>query len=390
MNVFEAMGLAWPGIVSNKLRSFLTALGVIIGVAAVIALVSVGQGTTQSITARLSSLGSNLIIVSPAPNMGVRLTVAEASDAQSRIPYLTAALPLLGGSVTAGWEDQSYATTLNGVTANYPAVRDATLAEGQFFTNADVTNRSLVSVLGPTVVQELGITGDPVGQTVAINGYPTTVVGVLTSVGGTSAGTNQDDIVLMPVSSAQRILGTAYVSAIYFQVDTAQHAAVAAGWLQAIFDHTFGRSQSVTVLSQNQLLATVQQATATLTLLLGAIAGVSLLVGGIGIMNIMLVSVIERTREIGIRKAVGARRWQILAQFVFESVALSGMGGIVGIALGVLGARGIATAGTIPATVSLTAVVVAFLFAAAVGVGFGLWPALQASRLDPIVALRHE
>ncbi len=390
MNVFEAMGLAWQGIVSNKLRSFLTALGVIIGVAAVIALVSVGQGTTQSITARLSSLGSNLIIVSPAPNMGVRLTVAEASDAQSRIPYLTAALPLLGGSVTAGWEDQSYATTLNGVTANYPAVRDATLAEGQFFTNADVTNRSLVSVLGPTVVQELGITGDPVGQTVAINGYPTTVVGVLTSVGGTSAGTNQDDIVLMPVSSAQRILGTAYVSAIYFQVDTAQHAAVAAGWLQAIFDHTFGRSQSVTVLSQNQLLATVQQATATLTLLLGAIAGVSLLVGGIGIMNIMLVSVIERTREIGIRKAVGARRWQILAQFVFESVALSGMGGIVGIALGVLGARGIATAGTIPATVSLTAVVVAFLFAAAVGVGFGLWPALQASRLDPIVALRHE
>ncbi len=389
MSVFQAMRLAWQGILANKLRSFLTALGVIIGVAAVIALVSVGQGTTQSITAQLSSLGSNLIIVTPAPNMGVRLTVAEAGDAQSRIPYLTAALPMLGGGVTAGWQDQSYATTLDGVTANYPAVRNATVAEGRFFTDADVTGRQLVSVLGPTVVQQLGIRGDPVGQTVAINGYPTTVVGVLTSVGGTGTGQNQDDVVLMPVSSAQRILGTAYVSMIYFQVDSAQHAAVAAGWLQAIFDHEFGRGQSVNVLSQNQLLATLQQATATLTLLLAAIAGVSLLVGGIGIMNIMLVSVIERTREIGIRKAVGAHRWQILAQFIFEAATLSGLGGIVGIALGVLGARAIASAGTIPATVSLTAVVVAFLFAAAVGVGFGLWPAMQASRLDPIVALRH-
>jgi putative ABC transport system permease protein len=390
VNVAEAFRLAWGGILANKLRSFLTALGVIIGVGAVITLVAVGQGTSQQITQRLSALGSNLIIVFGAPNKGARLTAADGPEVQSRVPYITASMPVVSGSVTAIWTDQNYSTTLNGVTPNYPQLRNAQVAEGSFFTSADVANRSLVAVLGPTVVQQLNMVGDPVGQTVAINGYPTRVVGVLASRGGSTGGQNQDDIVLMPYTSAQRILGTAYVNQLYFQVDNGNDAALASAWMQAIFDHQFGRSQSVNVLSQDQLLSTVQQTTATFTLLLAAVAGVSLLVGGIGIMNIMLVSVIERTREIGIRKAVGARRWHLLAQFLFESATLSCLGGVIGIAAGVLGARAIARAGSFPASVSTGSVALAFGFAAAVGIVFGLWPAMQASRLDPIVALRHE
>jgi putative ABC transport system permease protein len=390
MNVAEAFRLAWSGILVNKLRSFLTALGVIIGVGAVITLVAVGQGTSQQVTQRLSALGSNLIIVFGAPNKGARLTAADGANALGRVPYLTAEMPVVSGAVTAIWQDQNYSTTLNGVTPDYPQLRNASVADGSFFTSADVASRSLVVVLGPTVVQQLKIAGDPVGQTVAIDGYPARVVGVLASRGGSTGGENQDDVVLMPYTTAQRILGTAYVQQLYFQVDNGNDAALASAWLQAIFDHRFGRAQSVNVLSQDQLLSTVQQTTQTFTLLLAAVAGVSLLVGGIGIMNIMLVSVIERTREIGIRKAVGARRWHLLAQFLFESATLSCLGGVVGIAAGILGARAIARAGSYPAVVSTGSIVLAFAFAAAVGIIFGLWPAMQASRLDPIVALRHE
>jgi len=390
MNVGEAFRLAWDGILSNKLRSFLTALGVIIGVGAVIALVAVGQGSTQQITSQLTALGSNLIVVTAAPNKGVHLTAADATDAQGRVPYLSASMPVVNGSVTAVWQNQNWATSLQGVSPNYPQLRNASVADGSFFTQQDVTNRSLVVVLGPSTVQSLNMTGNPVGQTVAVNGYPAQVVGVLATRGGSTGGQNQDDVVLMPYTTAERILGTAYVNQLYFQVDNGNDAAIASAWLQAIFDHTFGRTQSVNVLSQDQLLSTVQSATATFTILLTAVAGISLLVGGIGIMNIMLVSVIERTREIGIRKAVGARRWHLLAQFLFESATLSCLGGLIGIAAGIFGARAIASSGSYHAVVTMSSIVEAFSFAAVVGIVFGIWPAMQASRLDPIVALRHE
>jgi putative ABC transport system permease protein len=386
----EAFVVAWRGLAANKLRSFLTALGVIIGVAAVIALVAVGQGASAQVTAQVRGLGANLIIVTPERNKGTVLTLRNVQDVPTRVPEVTAAMPVVQGAVTARWRDQSWQTTLQGVTDAFPQLRGMNVLLGRFLSGDDVTQRRRVAVLGTTVLQELHVSGNPVGQVITVNGIPFTVVGVLAPAGGNSGGQNQDDAVFAPVTAAQRLLGTTSLSAVYYQARDEGVAPLAAGHLQAVFDHKFGRDQSVRVLSQDQILSALQATTAVFTLMLGAIAGIALLVGGIGIMNIMLVSVAERTREIGIRKAVGAKRRHILFQFLLEATVLSVAGGLAGIGLGAAAARLLARFSQWHASVSAAAVAVAFGFALLVGLGFGVWPAVKAAALDPVEALRRE
>ena len=390
MNLGEGLRMAWLAIRGNVLRSFLTALGIIIGVTTVIAIVALGQGSQQAVTKQVESLGTNLVIAFPAFGGGARFTTAMAAQLQQRVPDISLAMPLFssgGASVVAG--TQNTQASVNGVSADWLPMHGIQMAQGSFLTAAQVSGHAQVAVLGQTVLQNLGIRGSAVGQQLHVNGFPFTVVGVLPQMGSTGGG-NQDNVVLIPYTTAEIVLGTVYPNELFFQVKAAKDAPLVVGTLQMIFAHEFPRANAVNVSSQNQLLSTLSGVTKTLTTTLAAIAGVSLLVGGIGIMNIMLVSVTERTREIGLRKAIGAKRLGILLQFLLEAALLSCGGGVVGIGLGVLGAHLVGHALKTTVVVTPGSVVLGFGFALLVGMVFGLWPAAQGSRLDPIVALRHD
>ena len=390
MNLAEGLRMAWLAIRGNVLRSFLTALGIIIGVATVIAIVALGQGSRAQVTKAVQSLGTNLVVAVPSPRQGARFTADMAADLASRVPDVVAAMPVIAGSATVVWTNQNYSTTMDGVSEAWPQMHGVGVAQGAFFTSDQVAQHASVAVLGQTVVQNLGFTRGAVGQQVFINGHPFTVTGVLNSIGSSAGGQNQDDVVLIPYTSAELVAGTVYPQQLDFQVKSADDAPLVVGTLQMIFGVMFPRPNSVTVISQNQLLSTLSSVTQTLTVTLGAIAGVSLLVGGIGIMNIMLVSVTERTREIGLRKAIGAKRRSILTQFLMEAALLSCGGGLIGIGLGWGGARLVSRLLHSMAVVTPTSVMLGFGFSLFVGIVFGLWPAAQGARLDPIVALRHD
>lgn len=389
----QAIRLALGGVLSNKMRSLLTMLGVIIGVAAVITLVSLGRGATANVSKQIEGMGSNLIVVTlKGRGAGTTMSLSECEGLASK-PGIGAVAPSLTGSVTTKYNETKYDTSLEGVTEDYSKVRNYSVSSGRFITTLDVDYSQPVVLLGTTVSQQLFGYRDPVGTTIKINGYEFKVVGLLTSKSSsTSSSTagSEDDKVLIPITTAEKILGTKTIRTVYIGAKDSSSVNLAVTELNNYLLSMFKDQNAFSVFNQQDALSTLNTVTQTLTLFLSAIAGISLLVGGIGIMNIMLVSVTERTREIGIRKAIGAKRRDILLQFVIEAMALSGSGGIVGILFGMLITSIIGRAISITAVISPDIVLTSFLFSLAVGIIFGIYPANKASRLNPIEALRFE
>ena len=405
MNLFESILVSLRALQANKLRSALTMLGMIIGVAAVIAMVGIGNGATASITSQIQGLGSNLLTISPGQSNagGVRggagsittLTLTDADKIQLDMA-VKAVAPFTDNDYHVVLGSGNTSTQITGTTDSYETIKNVTIASGRFITKADVDSNARVAVLGPTVVTNLmgDANADIIGKTIKINSIPFQVIGVTTSTGSTGF-MNSDDMILAPITTVQsRLIGKKTLRSILVsatsadQMQTAQDEITLA--LHQAHKIKAGQADDFTVQNQADTLATMTGVTQTLTMLLGGIAGISLLVGGIGIMNIMLVSVTERTREIGIRKAIGAKSKDILLQFLIEAIVLSVLGGGIGIALGAAGSSIIGTALKMSTSISLTSVLVAFGFSAAIGIVFGVFPAKKAASMDPIDALRFE
>ncbi len=407
MNIFQILFEAFESIGSNKLRSALTMLGIVIGVASVISMLAIGNGASASINNSISSLGSNLIFVSTT-NQYVRspqpLTTKDVSILLSS-PEATAiarVAPVMQGRASVSVPGVSVSTTIYGVDTTYASMRNLTIADGSQVSDASVNNRSAVAVLGSSVAESLfGTTKNVVGKSIRIQGQIFTVIGVLNSLGGGGFG-NQDDQILIPITTAQsrllRRTSKNQLDQIIVQAVSAETATEAVNQINTIMaasHNTTVDKPDITTLNQQDILNTATSITGTLTIFLGGIGGISLLVGGIGIMNIMLVTVTERTREIGLRKALGARKMDILVQFLTESSVLSLIGGLVGLALAwgitTIVAQVAASTGTsFTPLIKLDTVLLATLFSAAVGLFFGFYPANRAANLQPVEALRYE
>jgi len=400
--LWETLRLALKAIARNSLRSFLTVLGIVIGVAAVIAMVTIGNGTTAKVTADMAKLGSNLLFVRPG-QFGPGRSSAEARPFNTRdiealktqLHSAQAVAPVSQMSVTAIYGTESRLTVATGTDNDYFITQDWQLAKGREFLDGEIRSGSGSCIIGDTVRDKLFGRADPVGQRIRVNKVPCMVVGVLASKGQSAFGTDRDDIILMPLRTFQRrIAGNTDIGRIYVSARSSSETGKVQASIERLLRErrniTAGKEDDFTVRDMREIAQTQTATTTALTGLLGAVAGVSLLVGGIGIMNIMLVSVTERTREIGIRLAIGAQESQVLLQFLVEAVVLSLFGGIVGILTGLGLAVLVANGMRIPFTVDPMIVIVAFGFSAAVGVVFGYFPARRAARLDPIDALRHE
>ena len=414
MNVVESIRVALRGLAANKLRSALTMLGIIIGVGAVIALLSIGQGAQAAITGEIQAIGPNLIFIIPGAMqqggvsmaMGTAATLtledAEALADPLNAPDVAAVAPVISRNTQVVYQGQNVNTLISGVTPEYQYVRNFPVREGRFIEKSDLDAMTRVAVLGSMTAEDLFQGGDPIGQIIKIQRAPFRVVGVLEEKGGASfMGGSQDDAILIPITTAHaRLLGGRAIVGGGRRVTAINISAVSEGRVEAAIEeitlilrqrHKIRyQEDDFTVLSQQDILGVFNQITGILTLFLGAIAAISLLVGGIGIMNIMLVSVTERTREIGIRKAVGAKRRDILAQFLIEAIVLSLLGGMIGIVVGAGVARLVARIGDITTVVSLQSVLLAVGFSVAVGLFFGIYPAARAASLNPIEALRYE
>ncbi len=403
MTLGASFRIALRAMAANPLRSLLTALGVIIGVGAVIAMVAIGQGARRAVTEQVQALGSNLLTVFAGQVQLGRiargdpvqtLNMEDVEDIRKAVPGVTGISAEYSRQAQVVFRAENVITQISGVTPEFQEVRNFRPARGEFFTEAEMRSRAKVAVVGKTVADRFFPDTDPIGQRIKIRGITFTVIGVMEEKGATSF-TDRDDVVFVPLTTAQRrLFGVTHVRTIHVQVATSEEMPSAQEALTELLRtrHRLAPHQEndFTVRSQADILQTFTSVSQTMTVLLGGIAAVSLIVGGIGIMNIMLVSVTERTREIGIRMAVGARRRDILLQFLVESVALSVGGGVIGIGVGVLGSQAITRFAGWSTLLSLQAVLLAFTFAVAVGVFFGLYPAQRAARLDPIVALRHE
>jgi len=403
VNFLESIRVSLRALRANKLRSALTMLGIIIGVAAVIAMVGIGNGATASITARIQGMGSNLLTINSARSNsgGVRggagssntLSISDVDKIQVGTA-VKAVAPFTDNDFQVVLGSGNTSTQISGTTESYEVIKNVTLARGRYITKVDVDSNARVAVLGPTVVTNL--MGDPnaniIGKVIKIQNVPFQVIGVTTATGSTGFQSS-DDMITAPITTVQeRLLGKKTLRSILVSASSADLMQEAQDEITADLHKTHkiqaGKADDFTVQNQADMLATMQGVTQTLTMLLGGIASISLLVGGIGIMNIMLVSVTERTREIGIRKAIGAKSRDILLQFLIEAVVLSILGG--GIALGYGGSNLVGKALTINTSISLTSVFLAFGFSAAIGVIFGVFPARKAAAMDPIDALRYE
>jgi putative ABC transport system permease protein len=398
----------------NRLRSGLTMLGILIGVGAVILLVAVGNGASVQVQSQVAALGSNIVYIYPSSTRaaggvsqgfgsGSTLTQADvtALNNQAQAPDIVTAIPIAQASGNMTWQNQNWFSQTTGSTADFPQVRAYTLASGSFFTSADVQSNSKVVVIGKTVVDNLFAGQDPLGQQIKINRQSFTVIGTFASKGSAALG-NQDNIAVVPITSAWAYLTGGRgknISQIVIEAtspDTVKAAQTEATTI-LLNNHQLAdpTNPDFTTQSQQDILAASSSVTGTLTVLLGAIAAISLVVGGIGIMNIMLVTVTERTREIGIRKAIGARRRDILLQFLIESMVLSGLGGLLGIAVGwfisaQISSIKIGGSSLPPPVVSVPSVLLAFGVSVGIGLFFGIYPANRAARLHPIEALRYE
>jgi len=408
MNLGQAIIEALESLNSNKLRSTLTILGIVIGVGAVIAMLAVGTGAQSTITGSINGIGSNLLfVISGNSTSEVRnvkqidLEDAQALLDQYQAPSVEAIAPIVSGSLEVSAAGEKTSAEIDGVTSDYETVRNAELMEGSFITDDNLLGRASVAVIGVDVADKLFDRRDGlVGESIRINGQPFRVIGVLASKGGSSFG-SQDNIVLVPLTTAQvRLFNMSSndIDMLMVQATSAETVKQASDEISQILrlrHRTKVGQDDFTIFSQEDFVATAQTITGVLTIFLGGIAAISLLVGGIGIMNIMLVSVTERTREIGLRKALGARKKDILIQFLTESSLLSLFGGLLGIVLGWLIAfvvGRIASASGTPFTpvVSLNAIILATVFSTAVGLFFGLYPANRAAGLEPVEALRYE
>ena len=408
--LMSSIRIAFRALTMNKLRSALTMLGIVIGVASVIATVAIGSGATQRIQDQIASIGSNIIIIIPGStsSSGVRLgtgnavtlSEADAREIPAQCPDVALAAPYVRGSAQVVNGNNNWATIIYGVTPDYLTIRQLSVVDGAEFTQQDVDSANKVAVLGKTPVDNLFGGADPIGQAIRIKNVPFTVVGVLTSKGQSAQGQDQDDVVLLPISTAKRkVIGGK--SANGDAVDTIMMQAKSGGQIQSAQDeaqallrqrHHLQASEAddFSIRNLQELFAAQEASASIMAIMLAAVASVSLVVGGIGIMNIMLISVRERTREIGLRQAIGAKTRDILTQFLVEAITLSIAGGFVGIVLGVGASALISRLAGWATSVGPSAVLLAVFFSALVGIAFGYYPARKAAYLDPIEALRSE
>ena len=400
--------IALRSLKANKMRSILTSLGIIIGVAAVIVMLSIGHGAQVSIQEQMKSMGSNLMIIrsgtstSGGQRMGhgsqPSMKASDGDAIEKRIKGIRLAAPVLNDTGQIVYGNANWSTSITGTDNRYFEIKDWELAYGRFFSDADIKNAAKVAILGTTVVKELFGDVDPIGRTIRVKGLPFKVIGVTVSRGQTGSGHDQDDMVYIPLSTAQKkVTGIAFpdmVKMIMLQAVDAESTYSSEPEIRTLLRqrHNLGRYKEDDFVIRNltQTMEIRQQSTKVMTILLGSIASISLLVGGIGIMNIMLVSVTERTREIGIRMAIGAKSWDIRLQFLTEALVLSLIGGLIGVIFGLIGTGLVSAFSSFNALVSPLYILLPFSFAGLVGLFFGFYPAYKASLLNPISALRYE
>lgn len=403
---WESVVIAFGGLKANKLRSALTMLGMIIGVGAVVAMVSIGLGVQEKVQNSIASLGSNLLIVSPGASTAPGTTRAEAGssitlsnqDAKAIAKELSGVkyvAPTVAASYQLIYGNKNWKTKVQGVTQEFLTIRDFKVISGKFFSSSDEDSRTRVAVIGQTVAINLFGNIQPVGQTIRIGTSPFRVIGVLGRKGQSTMGQDQDDVVIVPLTTAQeRLLGITYLNSISIQAKNDQVIDKLQKDITILLrnrHHLAAKAENDFVVSNlTAIMSTMKETTSTITMFLGSVAAISLVVGGIGIMNIMLVSVTERTREIGIRKALGATYQSILLQFLIEAMVISVTGGLIGILFGIAGAKAVSSIAGWSTVISSAAILAAFSVSVMIGLFFGIYPARKAALLDPIEALRYE